>query len=286
MKDKDTLTGWCTKYTTTQGVVKVTGNLVEVRGNHKYIKVTGNNLRGGFLKVGVDFFDDRAAAEENAQRKISNKVNSLGTPVGAAARTRQELEVGGVMGTKKLSDIPVSNVISYCRSLLADGRKVSSAQGTVVLLAAELDKLRDEKLQQPVATAPTPLRMRLRCEKCGELHIDKGEWATKPHKHHRCEKCGLVWQPALVHTVGVQFLDEEPAGYAASMFPSPGAVIAPDAKASVVRPVLKIKAPLFPSGFCTLVVCEKCGWPMYADSEDRGVHIHAAGECLGSVVQT
>lgn len=54
-----------------------------------------------------------------------------------------------------------------------------------------------------------PIRMRLPCEQCGELHIDEGEFANKPHHTHQCEKCGLVWRPAIVETVGVRSLWEQ-----------------------------------------------------------------------------
>lgn len=52
----------------------------------------------------------------------------------------------------------------------------------------------------------TPIAMRLICEDCGVLHIDEGEFATKPHHTHACQHCGLVWRPAVACTVGVQFL--------------------------------------------------------------------------------
>jgi hypothetical protein len=52
----------------------------------------------------------------------------------------------------------------------------------------------------------SPIPMRLCCEGCGKLHIDEGEFATKPHHTHSCQYCGLTWRPAVVHTVGVQFL--------------------------------------------------------------------------------
>jgi len=51
-----------------------------------------------------------------------------------------------------------------------------------------------------------PIPMRLCCEACGELHIDEGEFATKPHHTHSCQSCGLTWRPAIECTVGVQFL--------------------------------------------------------------------------------
>ena len=59
-----------------------------------------------------------------------------------------------------------------------------------------------------------PIPMQLYCPKCSELHIDEGEFATKPHHTHSCQYCGLTWRPAIVPTVGVRFLpgfkNEEP----------------------------------------------------------------------------
>lgn len=51
-----------------------------------------------------------------------------------------------------------------------------------------------------------PIPMRLHCPECGTLHIDAGEFATKVHHTHACQSCGMVWRPAVVPTVGVQFL--------------------------------------------------------------------------------
>lgn len=51
-----------------------------------------------------------------------------------------------------------------------------------------------------------PVPMRLTCPECGALHIDEGEFATKPHHTHACQGCGMVWRPAVVPTVGVRFL--------------------------------------------------------------------------------
>jgi hypothetical protein len=46
----------------------------------------------------------------------------------------------------------------------------------------------------------------LYCPSCSGRHIDEGEFATKPHHTHACQHCGFVWRPAVVPTVGVQFL--------------------------------------------------------------------------------
>ncbi len=51
-----------------------------------------------------------------------------------------------------------------------------------------------------------PIPMILTCPSCGERHFDEGEFATKPHHTHACQGCGMVWRPAKVPTVGVQFL--------------------------------------------------------------------------------
>ncbi len=59
-------------------------------------------------------------------------------------------------------------------------------------------------IEPRIVEAPIP--MRLKCEVCGELHIDEGEYATNPHHTHSCQHCGCTWRPALVPTVGVRFL--------------------------------------------------------------------------------
>lgn len=56
----------------------------------------------------------------------------------------------------------------------------------------------------PVAVR-TPAPLILFCPN-GHRHIDEGEFATKPHHTHACQTCGIVWRPALIDTVGVQFL--------------------------------------------------------------------------------
>lgn len=51
-----------------------------------------------------------------------------------------------------------------------------------------------------------PIPMLLHCPMCGARHIDEGEFATKIHHTHACQTCGHVWRPAIISTVGVQFL--------------------------------------------------------------------------------
>lgn len=52
----------------------------------------------------------------------------------------------------------------------------------------------------------TAVPLILYCPKCGGRHIDEGEFASKPHHTHACQHCGMVWRPAVLATVGVQFL--------------------------------------------------------------------------------
>ncbi len=58
----------------------------------------------------------------------------------------------------------------------------------------------------PLTTRPAPVPMVLFCPSCSARHIDAGVYATKPHHTHACQRCGVVWRPAVVDTVGVLFL--------------------------------------------------------------------------------
>jgi len=60
--------------------------------------------------------------------------------------------------------------------------------------------------EKRVEASLAPIQMRLTCPVCSALHIDVGEFATKPHHTHACQECGHVWRPAVVATVGVRFL--------------------------------------------------------------------------------
>lgn len=50
------------------------------------------------------------------------------------------------------------------------------------------------------------ISMILFCPSCHKRHIDIGEFATRLHHTHACQECGVVWRPAIVNTIGVQFL--------------------------------------------------------------------------------
>jgi len=65
-----------------------------------------------------------------------------------------------------------------------------------------------EKTHTNEAPTPEPIPMILTCPMpgCGKRHIDVGRFATHPHHTHSCQFCGFTWRPAVVPTVGVQFL--------------------------------------------------------------------------------
>jgi NAD-dependent SIR2 family protein deacetylase len=60
--------------------------------------------------------------------------------------------------------------------------------------------------RKSITQTSVPIEIRINCPECGVLHVDKGVWATKPHHTHSCQDCGHTWRPAVVDTVGVNFL--------------------------------------------------------------------------------
>jgi len=86
---------------------------------------------------------------------------------------------------------------------------IEQLECAVDILAGRVDTLHTQAANlrnhyEAVLDEPKPLR--ICCEICGTLHIDTGDFKTKPHKSHTCQKCGHTWMPALFHTVGVRFL--------------------------------------------------------------------------------
>jgi len=72
--------------------------------------------------------------------------------------------------------------------------------------SARHDELEPADPAPPAEVAVAPIPMFLTCPACTCRHIDEGEFATKIHHTHSCQECGLTWRPAVVPTVGVQFL--------------------------------------------------------------------------------
>lgn len=63
-----------------------------------------------------------------------------------------------------------------------------------------------EDAKDKIGRLEMPIPIILTCPQCGARHIDEGEWATRVHHTHSCQTCGMTWRPAVVATVGVQFL--------------------------------------------------------------------------------
>jgi hypothetical protein len=96
--------------------------------------------------------------------------------------------------------------------LVAAARDIAMSE-TIVALDEFLTMLRKSQPKvaqapEPVVQASEPVPMILYCPLCHFKHVDEGEFATKPHHTHSCQgpKCGLTWRPALVPTVGVEYL--------------------------------------------------------------------------------
>lgn len=89
----------------------------------------------------------------------------------------------------------------------SDGRPVGIESGGMVIGAGGGGmSAQDLGFGDAGVPARSPIRMLLWCPCCGERHIDRGEFASKPHHTHACQSCGVVWRPAIEDTVGVQFL--------------------------------------------------------------------------------
>jgi protein gp37 len=41
------------------------------------------------------------------------------------------------------------------------------------------------------------------CPRCGERHLDEGEWENRLHRTHQCQHCAHEWRTADFHTFGV-----------------------------------------------------------------------------------
>lgn len=73
--------------------------------------------------------------------------------------------------------------------------------------ALQLD-VRDHirRIEAALERPELPLELFIICPRCKEQHVDEGEFATKPHKNHSCQFCGLTFQASgPVESIGVQF---------------------------------------------------------------------------------
>lgn len=79
---------------------------------------------------------------------------------------------------------------------------------TLSAMASENARLIDRVnvLTNDIRDREKPISMRIPCPICNKLHIDEGAFKNKPHHTHACQHCGNVWRPAIINTIGVQFL--------------------------------------------------------------------------------
>ena len=113
-----------------------------------------------------------------------------------------------------LTDAEIYELLARCRgsSLATALFGETTLQTRVAATLASVQSLRAEAsrrngLGTTGALDPeVPVPLWISCPKCGEQHVDAGEWATRVHSTHSCQFCGLTWRPAVVATVGVQFL--------------------------------------------------------------------------------
>ena len=52
----------------------------------------------------------------------------------------------------------------------------------------------EEEPKQVQAPEEAPIPCTMYCPFCGALHVDEGEWATRPHHKHLCQHCGKLWR--------------------------------------------------------------------------------------------
>lgn len=92
------------------------------------------------------------------------------------------------------------------------GEQTVTFRGSVTDLATDLKALLRVDQQQELGrilgyrAAPVPLELYCPMAGCHARHLDEGGWSTHPHHTHSCQTCGHTWRPAVVDTVGVQFL--------------------------------------------------------------------------------
>jgi hypothetical protein len=128
-----------------------------------------------------------------------------GTRTAFAMRgTSRKMMRGGL--PRRLQHITPVTEITYEAGRLAHVHVGEGAPSAAQQIAAAIDERQKKSV---AAAAVQPLPIRIHCPSCHELHVDEGEFATRPHRTHQCRTCGMRWEPANVPTVGVRFLPDD-----------------------------------------------------------------------------
>jgi len=151
------------------------------------------------------------AGQQELQLLSSEATESIPFPVfikilSPKAWTAVEQGVWQLPNGWKLEELELLYVQPSAPVLRLDcGHVIPSFSGWVTGQEVECSVCQNNKPASAVES-DLAIPMRLVCPECSELHIDEGEFATKPHHTHACQHCGNVWRPAVVNTVGVRFL--------------------------------------------------------------------------------
>jgi hypothetical protein len=143
-----------------------------------------------------------------AERKeVAKFILTTLTPYAVTTRWNTEyVAVLRAIAAKLEADEPESTGVR--EELEQERERHAETRGLVRDLTTVLEK-RNAALaaQGDVATTGVPIPMRLFCPICSKQHIDAPDevagWTNPPHRSHECQKCGWVWRPADVPTIGV-----------------------------------------------------------------------------------
>lgn len=113
---------------------------------------------------------------------------------------------GEEMTFREPATVEVTRIVFEEEGLLKFPYALSEREKDIVKRTWEYAYTRPSNGPMLLDFSPSAIPMRLTCPSCNALHIDEGEFATKPHHTHSCQACGMTWRPAVVDTVGVRFL--------------------------------------------------------------------------------
>lgn len=138
-------------------------------------------------------------------RDLSHALAELGAAEGRAGRLEEALrELVAIIDAAGLARLSSGVQLGAMSWLHKASERIEAARD--ILAAPPEPESFSNKTPTDGQASPAPIPLLLWCPLCKGRHIDRGEFATKPHHTHACQSCGHVWRPAIVPTVGVAFL--------------------------------------------------------------------------------